>query len=400
MQLKEIKNTREAQEKLRALGVTPKGIEIMAPKMLGRVVELSGLDPRGANMLKQNALSLGGDLALPETAYELKGRKTRGILMGNREQIVALVGKLAGQPYGLRQVGRDLRAVLQAWSAVTILRSRGRRLSLAKPVVMGVLNVTPDSFSDGGEFYAVSERKRIDKALRQVEKMIKEGVQIIDIGGESTGPGSKAVTLEEEWQRIEGVLKKARKLTDRAGVWLSIDTYKAEIVRRALESGVDMVNDVTALRGDCEMAAVVAGAKVPVVLMYAKDSTPRTSLKKTRYKDVMLTVKEFLLERIDFVVAAGIKREKIIVDPGMGGFVSKDPKYSLEILQRLAELKRLDQPILVGASRKSFLAGPGGLPVRERLEGSLAAAEMAIQNGAKIVRAHDVKETRRVLDLG
>lgn len=457
MFLDEVKNIRQARERLKKLGVTAAGIEIMAPKMIGRVIEFEDLDTRAANMLKQNILSLGGDLALPRSAYQLGARKTAAILMGDREQVEVLVDKLERQPFGLRKVGEELkrglrdgfsvkrvagfregiikRSILEKWPKVEVLKSRGKRLSLKEPVVMGILNVTPDSFSDGGQFYASSEAKRIDKAVRRAAQMMEEGARIIDIGGESTGPGSKAVSLDEEWKRVEGVIKAVKKLVDKEnsvglgrsvgcaksvglakltdqGVWLSIDTYKAEIARRALDLGVDMVNDVTGLRGDKKMVSVIAAAKVPVVLMYAKDPTPRTTLKEKCYKDVMFTVKEFLMERIDYAVAQGIKREQIVVDPGMGAFVSMDLQYSFEILRRLRELKRLDQPILVGASRKSFLgamnlsrlagcsvaaAAKPGLAVNERLEASLAAATIAVSNGAQIIRVHDVKETGKLV---
>ncbi|MCA9373560.1 dihydropteroate synthase [Candidatus Peregrinibacteria bacterium] len=258
------------------------------------------------------------------------------------------------------------------------------------PLVMGILNVTPDSFSDGGKFMDVDNA--VDRALQMVE----EGADIIDIGGESTGPGSNDVDVKEELERVIPVFEKLRHKTD---VLLSVDTYKHQVALHALTVGADMVNDVTALRGDDEMAKSLAGHKCPVVLMYAKDETPRTTNEDVQYDDVVDSVKRLLKERIAVAEKAGIKRDRLIVDPGMGAFVSSEPFYSLQLLKRLKELESLDCPILVGASRKSFIGKTLDVPLHERLEGGLAAAAIAVWNGAAIIRAHDVKETRRVVDM-
>jgi len=258
-----------------------------------------------------------------------------------------------------------------------------------KPLIMGVLNVTPDSFSDGGEFL------NIDKAVERALQMVREGADIIDIGGESTGPGSKAVPVDEEIKRVIPVFEKLR---DETKALLSVDTYKHQVALHALNIGADMVNDVTALRGDPDMADSLSHYKVPVVMMYSKDPTARTTKEEVHYDDVLQTVKDFLEERVGFAVDSGIGRKRIIVDPGMGAFVSSDPKYSLQILNQLKELTSLNLPILVGPSRKSFIGEVLDVSVRERLEGSLAASAVAIMNGASIIRTHDVQETRRVID--
>ncbi len=259
-----------------------------------------------------------------------------------------------------------------------------------RPLIMGILNVTPDSFSDGGEHFSLA------KAVKRAKEMVVEGADIIDIGGESTGPGSKHVSLDDELKRVIPVVEKLKDSRLKIQKFeISVDTYKAEVARQALKTGADMVNDVTALRGDPEMARVVARAGCPVILMYAKDPTPRTTRKETRYKDVMKMICEFLEERISFALDAGIKRSKILVDPGMGAFVSAIPQYSFEIIARLSELKkRFGLPILVGPSRKSFLGGK----ITERLEPGLAASCLAYQNGATIIRTHDVLQARRALD--
>jgi dihydropteroate synthase len=250
------------------------------------------------------------------------------------------------------------------------------------PIIMGVLNVTPDSFSDGGKFDSV------EKALARALEIEKEGASIIDIGGESSGPNSKYVSLEEELSRVIPLLSKLRKQTK---MLISIDTYKAEVARQALELGADMINDVTALRGDPEMASVIAKYKCPIVMMYSKDRDVRTKVLAKKYTDVVLTVKKFLSERIKYAEKNGIKKSQIIIDPGMGQFVSAIPSYSFEILGRMGELKTLGLPVLIGVSRKSFLGGE----MASRLDKGLAASAIAYYSGAKIFRTHDVKATNQ-----
>jgi len=255
---------------------------------------------------------------------------------------------------------------------------------------MGVLNVTPDSFSDGGKF----DSKK--KAAARFYEMVNEGADIIDIGGESSGPGSKDVAIEEELNRVIPLLKEVRKHSD---IWISVDTCKAEVAKKALDAGADMVNDVLALRGDSKMAEIIEQAKVPVVLMYSKDPTARTTTALKHYDDVVSHIKAFLEDRIHIAEINGIKKDLIIIDPGQGGFVSGDPKYSLQILRRLKEFESFNMPILIGSSRKSLIGLTLNLPLHERLEGSLACAAVAVMNGAKIIRAHDVRATRRIIDM-
>lgn len=262
--------------------------------------------------------------------------------------------------------------------------------SYEKPLVMGVLNVTPDSFSDGGLY--LEPKKAVERAL----KMVEEGADIIDIGGESSGPGSHDVAVEEELSRIAPIFESLRRETK---VLLSIDTYKAQVALHALNVGANIVNDVTAMRGDDDMLSSLAPYDAPIILMYSKDATARTTDEKREYTDVMADVKVFLKERIALCEKAGIARERIVIDPGMGAFVSSDPKYSLQLLKRLNELQEFGLPILVAASKKSFIGEILGVPVDQRAEGSLAVSTISVMNGAKIIRAHDVKETRRVVDM-
>lgn len=257
-----------------------------------------------------------------------------------------------------------------------------KTLPVSLPLIMGVLNVTPNSFSDGGKY------RDPEVAALHAESMINDGADIIDIGGESTGPDSTNVSPSEEIKRVIPVLHALKKRPLARDVFISVDTYKSEVAQAALAEGVAMINDVTALRGDPKLAQVVARNNAYLVLMYAKDSTARTTRDTTSYKDIMKTIAEFLEKRIAVAVRAGVAKNKIFIDPGMGAFLSGDPQYSYEVLRRLPELKKLSCPILLGASRKSFLPGP----MRERLIPGIIAHTVAVQNGASIIRVHDVAE--------
>lgn len=246
---------------------------------------------------------------------------------------------------------------------------------------MGILNITPDSFSDGGQF---TEKSKIEN---RISKFIQDGADIIDIGGESTGPGSKDVGLDEEMNRVQPVIDYIFQQKLNKKVIFSIDTYKSEVAEYALHHGFSMVNDVTALRGDLKMVDVLMKYKPYVVLMYSKDPTPRTTTERVEYEDVIKTIKTFLTERIGFLIKAGFPKDRIIIDPGMGMFISAKPEYSFEIINRLKELTELGYPICVGVSRKSFLGGK----VEERDSISAEWSLKAIKNGASIVRVHNVK---------
>lgn len=256
-----------------------------------------------------------------------------------------------------------------------------------KVLVMGILNVTPDSFSDGGRFIDP------DAAAAHALRMQAEGADIIDIGGESTRPGADPVPVEEELRRLLPVLERLR---GKLKVPVSIDTYKAEVAEAALRHGARIVNDVTALRGDPRMAELVAREGVGVVLMHMK-GTPRTMQENPTYADVVAEVISFLEERIAFAREWGIDPEQVAVDPGIG--FGKTVEHNLEIFRRLGEFRALGRPILVGPSRKSFIGAILGLPVGERLEGTLAACAVAVVRGADIVRVHDVLPARRAVDL-
>jgi dihydropteroate synthase len=272
---------------------------------------------------------------------------------------------------------------VSTWRA---LRFRDGELVLDHTVLVGVVNVTPDSFSDGGKF--LDPTAAVDHAVRLAD----EGAEILDVGGESTKPGADPVPAEEEWRRVGPVL---RALRSKTGARISIDTYKPEIAAKALSLGADMVNDVSGLRDEA-MIRLVARERVPVVVMHMK-GTPKTMQKDPTYEDVVAEVLQFLRERTTAAVAAGVDAGALVVDPGIG--FGKRPEHNTQILERLDEFRRLDYPILVGASRKSFLGAFGGGDPGQRLEASIAAAVLAVGRGADLVRVHDVASTAKAIRI-
>ena len=257
-----------------------------------------------------------------------------------------------------------------------------------RTLVMGVLNVTPDSFSDGGRFIDA------DAAVAQARHMAEEGADILDIGGESTRPHADPIPLETELQRTLPVIEAVR--AELPNIPISIDTYKADVAEQALNAGADIVNDVSALRFDERMVQVVADAGVPVILMHMK-GTPQTMQDDPQYDDVVAEIVQFLRERLEWAKAHGIDESKIIIDPGIG--FGKRPEDNVEIVQRLSEFKELGRPVLLGTSRKSFLGALTHRPPAERLEETLASVVVGALHGADIVRVHDVGAVKHALAI-
>ncbi|MDX6603203.1 MAG: dihydropteroate synthase [Solirubrobacterales bacterium] len=250
--------------------------------------------------------------------------------------------------------------------------------------LMGVVNVTPDSFSDGGLYLDPGA------AIAHGEELVAAGADIVDVGGESTRPGAEPVGEAEELRRVLPVVEAL------AGATISIDTYKAVVAAAALDAGATIVNDITALRGDPEMAGLCAAREATVVLMHMRGE-PRTMQDAPAYDDVLVRVKEFLAERIEVALAAGIAAERIWVDPGIG--FGKTTEHNLELLRRLGELKELGQPLVIGTSRKGFIGRLDGSAAGERLGGTIASTVLAAAAGADVLRVHDVAEVRQALAL-
>ena len=254
-----------------------------------------------------------------------------------------------------------------------------------RSLIMGILNVTPDSFSDGGDYF--EKNLAVDYAL----KMVDQGADIIDIGGESTRPFSDPVSFEEEISRVIPVIEGIRKNSD---VCISIDTTKSKVAHAALESGASFINDISAMEIDPAMVNVALKFDCPLVLMHMK-GMPKNMQDNPKYKSLINDIKKYLLKRIDFAISKGIDRKKIIIDPGIG--FGKTVENNFEIINNFDQFVKMNLPVLLGASRKSFIGVTLDLPEKERIEGSIAANIIGLQKGAKIFRVHDVVETNRAM---
>ena len=253
---------------------------------------------------------------------------------------------------------------------------------------MGILNITPDSFSDGGRF------TRVDIAVDHALKMLDDGADIIDIGGESTRPGSLPVSEHEECERIIPVINSIKKIN--SDITVSVDTYKASVARKAIEAGADIINDISGLTFDPDMLPLLSGKDIPVVIMHIKGK-PKTMQKNPSYNDLIKDVRSFLRHQSKIAEKSGIKNNQIILDPGIGFGKTFDHNFTL--LRRLDEICSLGYPVMIGPSRKAFIGDALDLPPNERLEGTLATVVAGIMNGAKIVRVHDVKEVNRAVKI-
>lgn len=270
-----------------------------------------------------------------------------------------------------------------------ITLSNGTQLSLSRPLVMAVLNFTPDSFSDGGQYNTA------EKAVERVLQMESEGADIIDIGGESSRPGADPVSVDDELKRVIPLITAVRKQTN---ITISIDTYKPEVAEQAIDVGADIINDISALRHSPNMAKIAADTKVPIIMMHMLGS-PQNMQDNPSYQSVNDEIISFFQERIDYAVSVGIDKSKLILDPGIG--FGKRLSDNLEILAELEQYKQLNLPILIGTSRKSFIGmiHPSGKDADSRIGGSIASAVAAVANGANIVRVHDVHETVEALKI-
>ena len=255
-------------------------------------------------------------------------------------------------------------------------------------LVMGIVNVTPDSFSDGGKFFSP------EVAISHASKLITQGADIIDIGGESTRPGAEQVSEPEELKRVIPVIEKIR--TDNPTILISIDTTKASVAKHAVEAGADIVNDVSGLSFDNNMAGIVQSLYVPVVIMHMKGN-PQNMQLNPKYKDIVNEILDFFKMKIKTAIQSGINRSMIILDPGIG--FGKTVEHNFELLSRLNEFNVLELPIMIGPSRKSFIGITLDLPPEDRVEGTAAAVSAGVMNGASIVRVHDVKSMKRVVRI-
>lgn len=405
------------------LGVYRPSVDIMLGK--GKITPVKVLHVRtpAANIIKQEMLAAGGDCATPGVTVTCAVPYVDILLLGSQKHYKTLLYKLKQMPFfGILDIAAELERYLLPVSRYTEL-ANGRMLRYDSVKIMGIINVTPDSF------YAGSRKNSIDAVLEQAEQMLAEGAAVLDIGGESTRPGSTPVTAEEERQRVLPAVSAIKKKFPESII--SVDTYRAALAREALQCGGDIINDISAMTADDAMADVVAESKAPVILMHSK-GTPKDMQQRCEYKNVVQEVTEYLLERAVFLANRQVGAHKIILDPGIG--FAKNDEQNLRLIQNLNALTTGAYPVLMAASRKTTIGNvlgrkvssdecPAGnepgldvtnrkgaegetekasfipLPPEERLEGTLAVTAAAVYAGASLVRVHDVKENLRLVRM-
>ena len=383
-----ITNAREAIHEMGKVGVDPTGMKLMKGKTLHYNLKVEGIDPRTANLLKQEMLSVGGDAALDRRGLDCSISSTGALLMGTEKQFEKLFSKLEQYP-DLQPFGQSLKEILRNLSrAYYTIRCRKRTFTLGKQtLLMGVLNVTPDSFSDGGIFFDK------EKAIARGLKMVEEGADFIDIGGESTRPGSKPLGLDEELRRVIPVIEFLAKEMD---VPISIDTYKSAVAKKAIDAGAQIINDISGLHLDPSLSQVAAKEDVPLVLMHIRGN-PETMQKNIHYESLFSEIIQYLKDSIQRAESAGVDPEQIIIDPGIG--FGKTVEDNLLILKNLQEFKILGKSLLLGTSRKNFIGKILNANVTERLEGTLSSIVVGVLNGAHIIRCHDVLQAKRAIAI-
>ncbi len=364
------------------------GLKLMKGKALHYNFKIEGIEPRIANLLKQEMLSLGGDVALNRKGIDCSTQLTDAILMGTEKQFDKLIIKLTKYPE-LKFIGDSLKETIKnILKKHFILRCRKKTFLLGKStLIMGVLNVTPDSFSDGGLF--LDKEKAVEHGLRMVE----EGADMIDIGGESTRPGAKFLDINEELKRVLPVIET---LSKRVSIPISIDTYKSEVAQRAIDAGAEIINDISGLNFDPSIAKVAAREDIPIVLMHIR-GTPEDMQKDIHYKSLFSEIILYLKDSIKIAENEGVDPKKIIIDHGIG--FGKTVSHNLLILKNLKEFRILGKPILIGTSRKSFIGKILNAEPKDRIEGTLSSIAIGVLNGAHIIRSHDVLQAKRAIAI-
>lgn len=385
-----VEDQADARALLEGLGSDLAGVNIMSRKMVHLAVSVENVQARAAHIIKEAMLSRGGECATPRELLTLDGaQRVRVIMIGTVTQFRGAIKNLALQPFGMKELAAELKALLDSVAPASreprVIDARGRKLEVGgRTLVMGVVNATPDSFSDGGTF------ERLEDARNRALQIDRAGVDVIDIGGESTRPGSEPVTLEEELRRTIPLI---RSLAGDVSAVISIDTCKAAVAEKALEAGAGMVNDISGLRFDPDMIPVVAERRAPVVIMHML-GVPRSMQENPVYDDVVGDICRFFREQVALAMEGGVEPGMIMVDPGIG--FGKTVEHNLEILRRLGEFGSLGFPVVLGTSRKRFIGAVLGRGVEERTMGTVSTVAFAIARGVDMVRVHDVEQVMDV----
>ncbi|MCX7944732.1 MAG: dihydropteroate synthase [Deltaproteobacteria bacterium] len=365
------------------IGVHPVGIEIMKDKFKFFVFYITDLSPVECNILKQEALACGAEAAVPKAAVECKIRSCNVLISGTKKELKMLSDKLKLEPCNLKEIGTRILDTISEVKRPILRISKNKVIRFDdRPIIMGILNVTPDSFSDGGMYF------NREDAIRHGLKLVEDGADIIDIGGESTRPGSLGISVKEETERVIPVIKS---LTRKIKVPLSIDTTKSEVAKAAVDNGATIINDISGLRFDKRIAKVAAEYDCGLILMHTRGRPKVMQKGEIYYKDLVLDITKYLEESINIALDAGVKFENIAIDPGIG--FGKRAEHNIQIISNLLAFRSLKRPVLVGASRKSFLGHITSREVYEREDASTAVHTILTLNGVDMLRVHNVKAT-------
>ena len=371
--IKLLNNRSDFKKIAKKIGVSSGGVAIMSEKSKLYYFYLKEIKTPACNILKQDLLSIGADLAVEKDCVVCGSKVSDALMIVNKKQLKMIIKKMKAQPFGLKVLSEELESFLELDREIT-------------PQIMGVINANDDSFYSGSRFSG-------SEAIKVVKSMIEDGATIIDIGGVSSRPGSEYVGEDEEFKRVKPIIDEIYKSKLFERVELSLDSFSPKCLRYALENGFSIVNDITALKSD-EVAKVASEFSAKVVLMHKK-GTPKDMQENPYYDDVILEVSEFFEKRIEKAQKFGIK--DIILDVGIG--FGKRLEDNIELIKNLEHFKKFGFPLLVGVSRKSMIDMIIKTPVEERLAGSLSLHQMALENGAEILRVHDVKEHKQMLEI-
>ncbi|OGI18595.1 MAG: dihydropteroate synthase [Candidatus Melainabacteria bacterium RIFOXYA12_FULL_32_12] len=371
-----------AESVMEDVGFDKHYIKTALSKYQFELVKIHNLSSPAANIIKQLALSIGADAAVHREVITCKVGKSDVLLGCTQAQLKYLAEKLKYQPFKLKDLSSQLLELLQN-EFIPPLKVRDTVFDWSKKTyIMGILNVTPDSFSDGGKFL------NIEAAVAQASQMIDSGADIIDIGGESTRPGAVEISPEEELKRVLPVIKAIREINK--SVIISIDTRHSEVAKEAVIQGADIVNDVAGFDHDPDMIKVTAELRCPVIIMHSLSDPTTMQINPTYPENVVDSIFKSLYDKTQKALEAGILKENIIIDPGIG--FGKTLEHNIEIVQRISEFKSLGYPLLVGVSRKSIIARILELPPEEREEANIAINSYLAANGVNIIRVHDVEK--------
>ncbi len=380
-------NDEEYESLMKKIGVSEVGTAIMRGRFSVKTFMVSDISTPAANVVKQEVLSLGGEAAVPAHAVNCSQPKSSFVFTLRSDRIPDFVSRMKAQCWKLPQVADFVEKFCKARAPWFSFSYPG--IDTARPNIMGILNVTPDSFSDGGSWTT------LEAALRHAETMLEEGADIIDVGGESTRPGSVAVDAETEKQRVIPVIKEIKKCFPKAVI--SVDTVKSSVADAAVNAGAEIINDVSGLTFDPEMASVCAAAQKPVVIGHIK-GLPKDMQLSPYYDDLFKEMLDFFDSSREMLLAKGFDEKLIMLDPGIG--FGKTLEHNLAIIRHLEVFHAFLEPVMVGVSRKSMIgAVTGRKNPLERLAGTVALNTIALEKGAAVIRVHDVKEAKDTLEI-